>query len=196
MPDEDVGQAQFLLQAHHQPDDLGLNGHVQSGDDLITHQERWAQRQRPGDVDALPLSAGKLVGKAVGKFGIQAHQHKHPLRQFIQLSPAHPLVHPLDVVPLQNDGAHGHPRVQRGKRVLGNHLQLLVQVTQLALARTADVLPVENDFTGCNVQVAHDAVAHRGLARPRLAHDAQRLATGDAERNAVHRLDIAYHPLQ
>ena len=106
MTDENVSQSQILLQPHHQAHNLCLDGHIQGGDDLVAHQKRGAEGQCPGDVDALPLTAGELMGKPVGKLGVQPHQQEHPLRQLIQLRPAHSLVHPLDVVSLQDNGPH------------------------------------------------------------------------------------------
>ena len=46
--------------------DLGLNRNVQGGDGLIADDELRLHRQGPGDAHPLALSAGQLVGEAVG----------------------------------------------------------------------------------------------------------------------------------
>ena len=61
--DEQVGQAQALLQVRQQVDDLGLDGHVQGRDGLVADDKLRLDGQGPGNADALALAAGKLVGK-------------------------------------------------------------------------------------------------------------------------------------
>ena len=80
--DEQIGQTHFILQLVKHIDDLGLNGHVQSGHRLIADHELGLHGQGPGDADALPLTAGEFVGIAVGVLGVQAHlrhQLQNPL---------------------------------------------------------------------------------------------------------------------
>jgi len=62
--DEEVGEAEVALQAGEQIDDLRAHANVEGGDRFVAHDEFGAQSQGAGDADALPLSAGKLVGKA------------------------------------------------------------------------------------------------------------------------------------
>ena len=71
MADEDIGHVQLLLELGHQIDNLGLDGHVQGGDNLVADDEFGAQGQGPGDGDPLALAAGELVGEAGGHLGIQ-----------------------------------------------------------------------------------------------------------------------------
>jgi len=73
MGDENVGQAESLLQILKQVDDLRLNRHIEGGHRLITHNHAGIESQRPGDSDALPLAPGKLVRIAVGEAGIEPH---------------------------------------------------------------------------------------------------------------------------
>ena len=71
--DEDVGQVQLLLNFHHQTDHLGLDRYIQGRDNLVADDELWGQGQGPGDGDALALSAGKLMGIAVSKLGVETY---------------------------------------------------------------------------------------------------------------------------
>ena len=59
--DEDVGQAQLVLQVVEQVDDLGPDGHVQGRDRLVGDDQPGIQGQGPGHADALALPAGELV---------------------------------------------------------------------------------------------------------------------------------------
>ena len=63
--DEQIGDAQPVLQFQHQVDDLRLHRNVQRGDRLVRHDQRRRQRERAGDADALALAAGEGVREAV-----------------------------------------------------------------------------------------------------------------------------------
>ena len=65
MGDEQVGQAELLLQVFEQVDDLGLDRDVERRDRLVGDDEIGVGRERAGDADALPLAAGELVRVAV-----------------------------------------------------------------------------------------------------------------------------------
>jgi hypothetical protein len=62
--DEQVGQAVFALQPPQQVHDLRAHTHIQSRNRLVEDQQPGPQRQRAGDVDALPLPAAELVRMA------------------------------------------------------------------------------------------------------------------------------------
>src|SRR6201995_5585896 len=62
--DEQIREVLFTLQIHHQVDDLSLDRHIKRRDRLVADDQLGVQGKRPGDADALPLSAGELVRKA------------------------------------------------------------------------------------------------------------------------------------
>ena len=71
--DEQIGQAQALLQLDKHDDDLGLaRRQVKHRDRLVTDDYGRLQGQCPGDADSLALAAGELVRLAVGHVGQQA----------------------------------------------------------------------------------------------------------------------------
>ena len=70
--DEDVGQAELLLQVFEQVDHLRLDRHVERGHRLVADDELGAHRQRARDADALALAAGELVRVAPHVVGAQA----------------------------------------------------------------------------------------------------------------------------
>jgi hypothetical protein len=59
--DEQVGDARLLLDVLQQVQDLGLYRHVEAADRLVADDQLRLERERPGDSDALSLSAGQFV---------------------------------------------------------------------------------------------------------------------------------------
>jgi len=70
--DEEVRQAELVLQVLHQVDDLRLDRDVERRHRLVRDDEVGLDRQRPRNADALTLPAGELVRVAVGVIGVQA----------------------------------------------------------------------------------------------------------------------------
>ena len=65
--DEHVGEPELALEVHQQVQHLRLHRLVERRDRLVQDDEARLQRQRAGDVDALALAAGELVGIALGE---------------------------------------------------------------------------------------------------------------------------------
>ena len=72
--DEEVRQAELVLELLEQVHDLGLDRHVQSRDRLVQHDHPRVQRERTRDADSLTLPAGELVGEAIGV--LRAHSDR------------------------------------------------------------------------------------------------------------------------
>ena len=181
--DEQVGQAQLLLQIVKQVDNLGLDGHVQGGDGLVADDEFRLDGQGPGNADALALAAGELVGEAVGVLPVEAHH----LQQLVDaLLAALLIVHLVDDHALLDDGGNRHAGVQRGVGVLENNLGLfgvgkavfgVLQVHLFALVR---------ELAKSGRVDAHGHTAQGGLAAAGLAHQAHGLALVDVKGDVVH----------
>ena len=130
--DEQVGEAEVVLEAREQVDDLRLDRDVERGDRLVEHDHRRVERQRAGDADPLPLAAGELVREAVAVLGAEpdrAQQLRDPL---LPVGP----VDAVDPQRLGDDLAHGHARVQRRVRVLEDDLDLAAHRPHVAAAET------------------------------------------------------------
>ena len=67
MGNEQISDPQLFLQILKSVDDLCLDGNIQRGNRLIADDKPGADRQRAGNTDALPLSAGKLMGITVAR---------------------------------------------------------------------------------------------------------------------------------
>ena len=184
--DEQVAQAAFGLQVVEQTQHLVLHQHVEGGDRLVAHDDVGVQRHGARDGDALALAAGQLVRVAAhGGLGQLDHVEQ----------PAHTLLTALlvaDLVDAQRlldravDRVH---RVERTVRVLEDRLHVAAEVEQCGALEGGDVLAlVGHGAVGRLKQLQHH-VRHGGLAGARLAHDGQRGAALDRERDVVHGLE-------
>ncbi len=124
--DEHVGEAQFRAQPLHQVDDLGLDGDVEGRDRFVGDDQPRAGGQRAGDADALGLAAGELVRVAVDVFGDQPDE----FHQVGGAAPRVPRAHALDQQRFGDDPGHGLAGVERGVRVLEDHLDVPAQRAQ------------------------------------------------------------------
>ena len=64
--DEEVREAEALLEIPEKIDHLGLDGYVERRDRLIANDELRLNGQRAGDPDALPLASTELVRITAG----------------------------------------------------------------------------------------------------------------------------------
>ena len=74
--DEQIGQAELVLQVAHQIEDLRLHGDVERRGRLVADDEFGFRRQRAGDRDALALAAGKFVRIFHAVVGMQPDQRQ------------------------------------------------------------------------------------------------------------------------
>ena len=102
----------------------------------------------------------------------------------------HQLFHALlDVLPvldevvgddgLGDDLADRHAWVERGVRILKDHLRPRAHLFHLRGAELIDVLSVEQHLTGGRLEQVEHQTAEGGFAAAGFAHDAQRLSLGD-----------------
>ena len=80
------------------------------------------------------------------------------------------------------------PRVQRPVRILEDHLHLAPERAHLPGLELADVLAVEDDLAGGQVEQPGDAAGQGRLAAAGLADQAERLAPADLEADPVDRV--------
>ena len=88
--DEEVGEAELVLQVGEQVDDLRLDRDVEGGDRLVGDDQLRLQRQGAGDPDPLALAAGELVRVAVVVLGGEADPLEQLLDAASQLAPEAP----------------------------------------------------------------------------------------------------------
>ena len=176
--DDYVGETVGRLEAVHEVEDLRPDGDVERRNRLVSHDQLGVEGQRPGQPDALTLSAGELVGVEVDRLGAEPHlleQLPDPggLFRFVA-----DLLHHQG---LADDGPHPHPRVQGGVGVLEHQLQIAAAATELLPLERGDVGSLEPDLARSRPLQAHDHPANGRLAAPRLSHQAEGLTLLDPE---------------
>jgi hypothetical protein len=158
MGDEQVGHIPFALQVAQQIEDAGLDAHVQCGNRLVEDQDLRLERQGPGDADALPLSAGELGREPDGGVRVEAHgrqQLTDPAR------PSRDLVHGQR---LTDDLPDRQPRIERGVRILEDHLQVTPERPERAIVQAGQFGAVQLDAARGGLFQPHEQPGDRGLA--------------------------------
>ncbi len=124
--DEEIGEAELVLQVAHQIEDLRLHRDVERRSRLVADDELGLGGERARDRDPLPLAAGKLVRIFQTVVGVQSDQ----IQQFAH--PAHDVALAFDKIEgadrLGDDGVHPQPRVEARIGILKDHLDAAAQV--------------------------------------------------------------------
>jgi hypothetical protein len=173
--------------------DLRLHRDVEGGGRLIGQDERRAQDDRPGDRGALPLPARELMRVALHERRVQADQLE---RLADQPTAGAARLHIVHFERRQQRGADRMARVERGARVLEDHLHAATHRPQLTAAEPRDVAALEQHAAAARAQQAKDDAQQGRLPRARFADDAERLARSDLQVDLVHctRLGAAPEP--
>ena len=202
--DVDVRQPELLLEVEHQLEDLGPDAHVEHGDRLVGDEHLRVQDDRPRDDGALLLTAGQVRG--VLREEPLDRGEPDALQGGLDLDAER--LAGGDLVDHQRVADRlldGHRRVERGVRVLEDHLEVGAQPAQLGAAHLGDaslaaVLRVVGDPAVRRRHQPEQRAAERGLAAAGLADQAEHLAALEGDGDAVDGLDAArlqaQHPRQ
>src|SRR5207253_2465703 len=172
-----------LLAPHSFPtrrssDLLRLDRDVQRGRWLVEDEQLWLQREGARDPYPLTLSAAELVRKAIEMLVSQPYrrnQRSHPVVQFLAPSST------KDHERLGHGRLDGLARIERGVRVLENHLHPGPLELKLVAGQLAEVLSLEQDLPGGRLDQPQNHLAERGFARAGLTHQPVRRASRDRE---------------
>jgi hypothetical protein len=180
--DEHIGQVEMALELPQQVENLRLHRLVQGGHCLIEDQDARLQCQCAGDVDALLLPTGKLVGIALREqFGVQADLGQELAGELLGRT----CLHAVDARPVGDGLLDRQPRIERGITVLEDHLHGTPEIFHRQAAKPADRFAVEQDFAAVMRNQVHEQPGQRGLAAARFANHAKRLALEHGEGQAV-----------
>src|SRR5262249_55858680 len=142
-------------------------------------------REGARDSDPLALPARELVREAVVVLRIEPDDVEELLNALLVLRLGADAVH---LERLGDDETDALPPVQRGERILEDHHHLAPDRPHVLAREMRDVLPPEDDTPARRVEQPHDAARECRLPAAGLADDAERLALGERERDAVDRL--------
>ena len=185
--DEKQGQIQIQPQLAQQCKDLRLARDIEPRDDLVGYHQSRLQCDGPRDADALALAARELMGVARAMGRAQYHPLQQGVHLFARLGArAHPAV---KAQRLGDDVGHPVPRIERGLRVLEDHLELGPQRAEPLLGQVRDVLAVEPEAAGGGGVEADQGPPQAGLAGAALADDSQGIAGRQRKIDAAQDVD-------
>lgn len=178
MGDEYIGQVELLAQIGEQIDDLGLDRNVERRDRLVGHDQPWPERQRASNADTLALAAREFVGiarRVLGRLFDPAQKLGYAVGHLRCREAL------MDAERIGQQIADPPMWVERGARILKDHLHLSPQRTQLTLGRVGNVAALELQRTGGDIGQTHQASAKGGFTATGLADDAKRFPRPDVE---------------
>ena len=82
--DEHQREAELFPKVHQQIEHLRLHRHVQRRNWFIGNDELRFHRQRPRDIQSLPLAAGKFMRKTISNFRAQLHRFEEFIDVFVR----------------------------------------------------------------------------------------------------------------
>ena len=186
--DENHGEFHLAGEVAEEVQNLRLDGDIQRGDRLIGDDELGLDGQRACDGNALALAAGKLVR-------IFAHEPRRQTDFFHQRADRPGQVglgdFAVDLNRLGERGVNGHARVERGVRVLKNHLEIGTCGAQFLAAHVGEGSAAESDGAGGRLDELQDGAAQSGFAAAGLTDESKYLALGQAQRHVVDCFDRA-----
>ncbi len=144
----------------------------------------------PGDADPLALAAGELVRIAVGVAAVESHQLQELPHPLFSAAPGQL----MDLQRFGQDLSRRHPGVQRGVRILKNHLHPAAHAPQGPAFEFGQLHAVQENPACSGTLQLQDGPPGAGLAATALSHQPQCLSFTNEERDAVdgaHRTHLA-----
>src|SRR5579872_538474 len=134
MADEEVGEAELVLQVAHQVEDLRLHRNVKRRSRLVAHDELGFGSECARNRNALALAAGKFMRKFPAVIGMQANEAKQFADSRANVGFALDQIESADG--FCYDGIDPKPWIEARIGVLENHLDAAAQLLpRLRLAR-------------------------------------------------------------
>jgi len=190
--DEDQREPVAGLHVLEQVQDLGLHRHVEGRDGHVADDQARLGGHGPGDRDALALPAGELVRSAVARrVGVDAHR----VQQLADAGPPLPVVADLpDAQALGDDVGDLPAGVERGDRVLEDHLEPGPGAPELLTPERGDLRAVEDDPSTRGARELHHGPSQWCSSTAGLADQPERLAGKDVEADPRHRVHLLDRP--
>src|SRR5215470_1766424 len=188
--DEDQRQVVRALQVAQEIQVLGLDGHVEAGRRLVGDENPRLARDGDRADDALPHAARELM--RVLAHAVLGRRDANRLQEVGRLLPRAAAGRALvDSDWLGDLGDHREQRVQRHHRVLQDHRDpLAADAPHLVLGLLEEIRALEHHLARDDArgrrQHAQEGERQGGLARARLADDAERLPLIEGQRDVVH----------
>ena len=188
--DQQITDAELLLQVLHQVEHLRLHRHIERAHRLVGHDQLGSRDERPRNGDALALATGKLVRVLVEIGAAQAHRCQRFGRSVaLRLATAALGRVGQRFQRFGHDARDRLARIERTVRILKHHLDVAPGGTQLIAWQPVQVAAQQFDTARSRHIERHHQARDRRLARARFANDAQAASGLDRKAHAVQRLD-------
>ena len=181
--DEEIAEAEFGLQFHHQVDHLGLDRHVEGGHRFVGDHQLGTSRERSSDADPLTLTTGELMRKLAHHVGLEPNPSEEVGHLLVSVRALGNLV---DEERFRNGASDRPTRVETRKRILENDLHLGPVLAKGAVAEARNIDAIQHDLTTGRVMKANHRVSKRRLAAARLANNGKGLSPPDLQRDVFH----------
>lgn len=162
MADEEIGEAELVLQILEQVDDLGLDGDVEGACGFVADDETWAEGEGAGDGDALALAARELVGVAVGGVGGHAAAVEEIAGSAAGFGAS--IDGFVDAEGFGDNVGDAHARAEACGGILEDDLHALAESAEGGAGGVEHVAPLEADGAGVGLDEAEDGSAEGGFA--------------------------------
>jgi hypothetical protein len=180
--DEKIGEGKFALEIAEEVDDLCADGDIEGGDGLVEDEKLGTEGEGTGDVDALALAAGELVGIAGQGGVVEADLAEEFLTAAAALGAG---VLFVDDEGLGDDLLDAHAGIEGGVGILKDGLHAAAERAECALGDGGDGLAVEDHATGGGFEQAEDDAGNSAFAGAGFANEAEGLAALDGEGDAI-----------
>ena len=148
---EKVGEAELRLQVKQQVDDLRLDRHVERRDGFVGNDDFRVERERARDGDPLPLATGELVRITLCVVRRESDVLQKPRDPLFGLASLRDAMH---VERLGDRESDGEARIERGKRILEDHLDVAPDRPDLGGRQARNVAAAEFDASTRDIDEA------------------------------------------
>jgi len=188
--DEQHRQVHLVGEPREEREDAGLDADVERAHRLVGDQQLRLDRQRAGDGDALALAAGELVGVPVEMLLAEADA----LDELAGPLPAlgRGVADAVDAHGFDEGLLDGVAGVQRGERVLEDHLRVAPERPELAPGELREVLAAEVHRAAGQLEELEGRPRERALATAALADEPDGAAGPDSQVDAVDGADPSH----
>lgn len=188
--DEEIGKTVALLEVAEQVDDLCADGDIECADGLVEDEEFGAEGDGAGDVDALALASGELVGIAAEGGGVEADLGQELVEARLEALWGR---FAMDGEGLGEDLVDRHAWIEGGIGVLKDDGEAAAETAHLAGFQLQEIVDagigvarvVEEDAAAGGLDEAEQEAGDGALAGAGLAYQAEGFAAHDVEGDAV-----------
>ena len=193
MTDKEITKAEFILQIVEKIQDLGLDRDIERRGRFVADDESRLDGQRPGDSNALPLTAAELVRVSICSLLPETAALQELFDSVLKFVTFGETVHHQR---LSNQSADPHSRIQRPAGILEDDLHLSTKGSKVYRGLLEDRLSIENHLAAGRRNQSQDGSTDGGLATPGFTHEPQRFAGGEIKTHTVDGANVIHGSLK